>query len=162
VRSSGSRRGTKILGPGAVERPVARCRAGGLDAGSFPRELVIGIEVAVEEVVGPPAVDGVGPVEPLDLGVAAGPELDVVPLRLGKLRRHPLVGGDAVDNAAILEGILAGSIKGSRRNLAVLNAAAGFVVTGKTASIEEGVKLANDLIDRGAAHAKLRTMQDFC
>jgi anthranilate phosphoribosyltransferase len=73
-----------------------------------------------------------------------------------------LVGGDAVDNAAILEGILAGSIKGSRRNLAVLNAAAGFVVTGKTASIEEGVKLANDLIDRGAAHAKLRTMQDFC
>ena len=73
-----------------------------------------------------------------------------------------LVGGDAVDNAAILEGILAGSIKGSRRNLAVLNAAAGFVVTGKTANIEEGMKLANDLIDRGAAHAKLRTMQDFC
>ena len=73
-----------------------------------------------------------------------------------------LVGGDAVDNAAILEGILAGSIKGSRRNLAVLNAAAGFVVTGKAASIEDGVKLANELIDRGAAHVKLRAMQDFC
>ena len=36
---------------------------------SVPRELLVGVEVAVEEVVGPPAVDRVGPVEPLDLGI---------------------------------------------------------------------------------------------
>ena len=72
-----------------------------------------------------------------------------------------LAGGDAVVNADLLEGILAGRIKGPRRDIAVLNAAAGFVITGKAPDIGEGRRMAEDVLDRGAAHAKLKALQDF-
>lgn len=73
-----------------------------------------------------------------------------------------LAGGDAAFNADILEGVLAGRIKGARRDIAVFNAAAGFVITGIATDINAGKALAEDLLDRGAAHAKLRALQDFC
>lgn len=75
---------------------------------------------------------------------------------------NDLIGGDAQTNADMLEGILAGRLKGPRRDIAVFNAAAGFVITGKAADLHAGRKLAEDIIDRGAAHVKLRALADFC
>jgi anthranilate phosphoribosyltransferase len=75
---------------------------------------------------------------------------------------NDLIGGDAQTNADMLEGILAGRLKGPRRDIAVLNAAAGFVITGKAMDLHAGKKLAEDVIDRGAAHVKLRALADFC
>ncbi len=74
---------------------------------------------------------------------------------------NDLIGGDAQMNADMLEGILAGRIKGPRRDIAVLNAAAGFVITGRAADLKAGRAMAEDIIDRGAAHVKLRAWQDF-
>lgn len=73
-----------------------------------------------------------------------------------------LVGGDAQENAETLEGILACRIKGPRRDLAVLNAAAGLVITGKSPDLASGKMLAEELLDRGAAHVRLRALQDWC
>jgi anthranilate phosphoribosyltransferase len=73
-----------------------------------------------------------------------------------------LAGGDAVTNADILENLLAGTLRGPKRDLAVLNAAAGFVITGLAADLAEGREQAEASIDRGAAHAKLRALQDLC
>lgn len=73
-----------------------------------------------------------------------------------------LAGGEATENAEILEGVLAGRIKGAKRDLAVFNAAAGFVITGKAKHLTEGRAMAEDLINRGAAHAKLRAVIDWC
>ncbi len=91
-------------------------------------------------------------------------ELRVDPqaLGFGKAKLEELAGGDAGENAAILEGILAGTIKGAKRDIAVLNAAAGFVITGKATDMPAGKALAEELLQRGAAHAKLRAMQDLC
>ena len=72
-----------------------------------------------------------------------------------------LEGGDAKDNAAILIGIINGSIKGPKRDLVTLNAAAGLVITGKAASLHEGLRLANDAINTGAALAVLERWQKF-
>lgn len=83
------------------------------------------------------------------------------PLGFGKAALQDLVGGDAAENAAILEGVLAGTIKGPKRDIAVFNAAAGFVITGKALDLPAGKALAEDLLNRGAAHAKLRAMQDL-
>jgi anthranilate phosphoribosyltransferase len=80
---------------------------------------------------------------------------------LSSARVEDLAGGDAVTNADLLEGILAGRHTGPRRDIVTYNAAAGFVITGKATDLREGLALANDLIDRGAAHAKLRALQDF-
>ncbi|MBL9129651.1 MAG: anthranilate phosphoribosyltransferase [Verrucomicrobiaceae bacterium] len=89
-------------------------------------------------------------------------KLDPKELGFAKAKIEELVGGDAGENAAILEGVLSGTIKGPKREIAVLNAAAGFVITGVSDDMEAGKSLAEELILRGAAHAKMRAMQDLC
>lgn len=89
-------------------------------------------------------------------------EIDPHALGFAKPKLDDLVGGDAAENANLLEGILAGTIKGPKRDLVVLNAAAGFVITGKAKNLAAGKALAEEIIDRGAAHAKMRAMQDLC
>ena len=87
--------------------------------------------------------------------------IDPKDLGFAKASLEDLVGGDATENALILEGVLAGTIKGAKRDIAVLNAAAGFVITGIAADLMAGKALAEELLERGAAHAKLRAMQDL-
>ncbi|MEI6535342.1 MAG: anthranilate phosphoribosyltransferase, partial [Verrucomicrobiaceae bacterium] len=88
--------------------------------------------------------------------------LDGASLGFARARIGDLIGGDATENAGILEGILSCRVKGPKRDIAVLNAAAGFVITGKAADIGQGRLLAEELLDRGAAHVKLRAMVDWC
>jgi anthranilate phosphoribosyltransferase len=88
--------------------------------------------------------------------------LDPRELGFAKARIEELVGGDAGENAAILEGVLSGTIKGAKRDIVVLNAAAGFVITGVSDDLEAGKSFAEELLLRGAAHAKMRAMQDLC
>ncbi len=90
--------------------------------------------------------------------------MTLAPTDLGfaKAKLADLAGGEAVENADLLEGILEGRIKGAKRDMAVLNAAAGFVITGKASDLAAGKTLAEDLLDRGAAHVKLRAMRDWC
>jgi anthranilate phosphoribosyltransferase len=105
---------------------------------------------------------GMNEVCQLENGRLSETKIDPKALGFGKAKLEDLVGGDATENAAILEGVLAGTLKGAKRDIAVLNAAAGFVITGKAADLEAGKALAEELLSRGAAHAKLRAMQDLC
>jgi anthranilate phosphoribosyltransferase len=66
-----------------------------------------------------------------------------------------LLGGDVATNAAILHGVLSGKIQDARRDVVVLNAGAALVAAGKADDIPEGVVLAREIIDSGAALAKL-------
>jgi len=61
-----------------------------------------------------------------------------------------LRGGDPSENAAIIRSVLEGE-KGPRRDVVLLNAAAGIAVGGKTATIEDAIRLAAESIDSGAA-----------
>lgn len=72
-----------------------------------------------------------------------------------------LAGGDAEENAKILEGILSGSVKGAKRDLAVVNAAAGFIVAGMAVDMADGIAMAREQIDSGRALQKLRALQSF-
>ncbi|GHT41215.1 anthranilate phosphoribosyltransferase [Planctomycetales bacterium] len=69
-----------------------------------------------------------------------------------------LQGGDAMENASILGGILSGKIKGAKRNIVLLNTAAALVCSEKASGIEEGIRKANESIDSGAAWEKLRLL----
>lgn len=71
--------------------------------------------------------------------------------------KSDLVGGDAKENAEITLAILKGE-KGPKRNAVLLNSAAGLYVSGKVDSLEEGVKMAEELIDSGKA---LRQLERF-
>jgi anthranilate phosphoribosyltransferase len=70
-----------------------------------------------------------------------------------------LQGGAAKENAKILTAILSGEDKGPKRDIAVLNAAAAFVVTGLSPGIAEGIQRASEAVDSGAAAEKLRALQ---
>lgn len=79
-------------------------------------------------------------------------EYEVSPEDFG-LRRHPhseLVGGGPEENAAILRSVLSGE-EGARRDAVLLNAAAGLFTAGMVGSIGDGIGMAADAIDSGAA-----------
>ena len=61
------------------------------------------------------------------------------------------------ENAAIARAVLGGE-PGPRRALVVLNAGAALMVAGRAASFEEGVRLAEQTLDSGAA---LQSMESF-
>ena len=71
------------------------------------------------------------------------------PAKLSDLR-----GGDAAFNAAAIRAVLDGE-RGPFRDIVLLNSAAALVVGGKAGSLIEGVELASNSIDSGAARAAL-------
>lgn len=76
---------------------------------------------------------------------------------LPRCTKADLVGGTPAENAAITRAVLSGE-EGARRNAVLLNAGAGFFVAGKAATLADGVELAAQVIDSGAA---LRTLDAF-
>jgi anthranilate phosphoribosyltransferase len=65
-----------------------------------------------------------------------------------------LKGGEATENAAITLEILGGA-KGPKRDVVVMNAAAGLVVTGKARTFKDAAAMAAAAIDSGAAKRAL-------
>ena len=72
-----------------------------------------------------------------------------------KCEKGALTGGTPAENAEITRAILNGEERGPKRQAVCLNAGAALYIAGKATSIEEGVKLAESLIDSGAALKKL-------
>ncbi len=71
-----------------------------------------------------------------------------------------LAGGGPSENAAITLGILKGE-KGPRRDVVLLNAGAALVVAGEAADIKDGIHLAGEAVDSGAAEDKLYQLIQF-
>lgn len=69
--------------------------------------------------------------------------------------KEELAGGTPEENAQITRDILKGREKGPKRQAVCLNAGASLYITGKAKTIEEGVRMAESLIDSGAAVKKL-------
>jgi len=82
--------------------------------------------------------------------------LAIDPAELGVARAAPaqLRGGDAQENAAIVRGILAGEA-GPRRDIVCVNAAAALWVAQAAGDLAEGLRLACESIDSGAARERL-------
>lgn len=81
----------------------------------------------------------------------------VTPEQFGfeRCTKADLAGGTPEENAQITRAILNGE-KGHKRNAVLMNAGAALYVGGKAESMEEGVKLAAELIDSGKAAETLR------
>ena len=84
--------------------------------------------------------------------------LEIAPEDFGLVRgqKAEIVGGTPAENAEITRGILSGKIQGTKRNIVLLNAGAALYIGQKAPDIGEGVKLAAELIDSGAA---MRTLE---
>ena len=71
-----------------------------------------------------------------------------------------LKGGDAKENAVITLEVLKGQV-GPRRDIVLLNAAAGLMAAGKAKDFRDGIRLAGDAIDSGAGMKKLEELKKF-
>ena len=82
---------------------------------------------------------------------------EITPEQFGyeKCEKGALTGGTPAENAEITKAILKGEERGPKRQAVCLNAGVALYIAGKAASMEEGVKLAESLIDNGAALKKL-------
>ena len=87
---------------------------------------------------------------------------EIAPEDFGMKRcsKEDLVGGNPRENAEITLSILNGQ-KGPNRNDVVLNSAAALYVAGKADSIEDGVRLASEIIDSGRAKKQLEKFIEY-
>jgi anthranilate phosphoribosyltransferase len=81
---------------------------------------------------------------PADVGVA-------------KALSSALKGGDAHENAAIIQNVLAGA-RGPARDVVLLNAGAALFVAGVASSVEDGIARGSQALDRGEARRTLERM----
>jgi anthranilate phosphoribosyltransferase len=77
-----------------------------------------------------------------------------------RCEKSDLQGGDPCENAEILRRILQGE-KGPKRNAAVLNAGAALYIAGKYPSIEDAVKVTDEMVESGKALEKLEEFIRF-
>ena len=73
---------------------------------------------------------------------------------------HALAGGDAQQNARLIESLLQGE-PGPRRDVVLLNAAAALVIAGRAVDFAGGVRCAADAIDSGAGLRLLAQLRQF-
>ncbi|CAG0958648.1 partial anthranilate phosphoribosyltransferase, partial [Anaerolineae bacterium] len=66
-----------------------------------------------------------------------------------------LLGGDAQENGIILRGVLSREIQDARRDVVLLNAGAALVAGGLVETVADGIALATEVLDSGAALDKL-------
>ncbi|HEY6213854.1 MAG TPA: anthranilate phosphoribosyltransferase [Vicinamibacterales bacterium] len=76
---------------------------------------------------------------------------------LPKAPAGALLGGDAHENARIIEGILNG-VRGPARDVVLMNAGAALFIAGAAATIEDGIMQASRAIDRGDARKALQQL----
>lgn len=113
------------------------------------------------------AVDEVslmGPTWICKSGISQNPENeDITPDQFGlsMVDVIDLQGGDAHENARILEAILSGAETGPKRDMVLLNAAAAITCAGLTAQISDGLEIARQTIMDGSAIEKLRLLQRY-
>ena len=72
-----------------------------------------------------------------------------------------LLGDDAPTNAAILRGVLGGTVDGPKRDVVLLNAGAALLVAGKAGDLQAGIALSRESIDSRAALQRLDALVEF-
>jgi anthranilate phosphoribosyltransferase len=85
-------------------------------------------------------------------------DFDVTPATIGMLR-----GGDVQENAVILKAVLQGKGTQAQQDAVALNASLALQVGGAIAFLDhaEGIKIAKDILESGAAWTKLEQLVEF-
>ena len=112
--------------------------------GSGMDEIALHDETTVAEVRGETVEEY--SIEPSDLG-------------LDRYDVEAVSGGTPAENAAAVDGIVAGEIEGAKREVVLANAGAAIYVADRADSLEAGVERAREAIESGAAARTLDTLR---
>ncbi len=72
-----------------------------------------------------------------------------------------LKGGSPSENAIVMRKLLSGKLDGHLKNIVVLNAAAAILAADKCENWEDGLKMAGNSLESGAANEKLNKLIDY-
>ncbi|CAM3394885.1 anthranilate phosphoribosyltransferase [Marinicrinis lubricantis] len=117
------------------------------------RALVVASHDGLDEI----SISAPTQITELDEGTISTYQIDPEKLGLRTYSLQEVVGGDAAENAEIIRSIFKGA-QGAYRDVVLANAGACFYVTGRSASLQEGVKHAASVIDTGLAMEKLEQL----
>jgi anthranilate synthase/phosphoribosyltransferase len=169
-REIGIRTVFNILGPLTNPAGAKRQLLGVYDARLAPVMAEVAGRLGAERVLvvnGHPGMDevsGSGPTTVAEFDAEAGGvrTYQVTPESVGLARGTlaDIAGGDAAENAEIVRAILGGE-SGPRRDVVLLNAAAGLLAAGRAADLAEGVAMARESIDSGRALASLDALGEL-
>ena len=81
-------------------------------------------------------------------------------LGLARASLDDLRGGDARQNAGLLEDVLRGGELGARREIIALNAACALVVAGVSGDLAAALERSREALDDGSAHAALKRLRE--
>jgi anthranilate phosphoribosyltransferase len=87
-------------------------------------------------------------------------EIDGLELGLARCDPDELRGGSPAENAAAIRSVFEGEA-GGRRSAILLNAAGAIAAAGQGADLREGLELAREAVDSGAAAARLEALVEF-
>jgi anthranilate phosphoribosyltransferase len=103
-------------------------------------------------------LDGSGVAYDVSSGGVRKRRIDAATLGFAPVASSELRGGDAAENAAIIESVLSGE-HGPRRDVVLLNAGAALLVGGRVPTLRHGVALAASTIDSGRTGALLEQLR---
>ncbi len=167
-RELGTRTIFNVLGP--LTNPAgARAGVFGVYAADVARTVADALAVLDSRrafvVHGAHGVDELSPAGPnlvFEVVEGAVDERVIDPVEMGIPRCEPaeLAGGTPEDNARVAREVLAGAA-GARRDAVVLNAAGAIAAAGHAHDLAEGLDVAREAIDSGAAAARLAELAAF-
>jgi anthranilate phosphoribosyltransferase len=94
-------------------------------------------------------------------GVVRQREIDPLDLGVARCAPEDLRGGTPVENAAAIRAILAGDERGARRDAILLTAAGAIAAGGHADDLGDGLELARETLDSGAAAERLDALVAF-
>jgi anthranilate phosphoribosyltransferase len=141
---------------GAPSEAAAELMAGALAALGLKRGFVVHGHDGLDEIT----ITGPTSAWEIREGFVERRTLEPADFGIQTARPEDLRGGDKFRNLEIATAILSG-IRGPQRDIVLVNAAAALVAAGEAPTFREGVALAAESIDRGAARRKVEELAGF-
>ena len=168
-RALGVRTVFNLLGPltNPAEPPFSLIGAYSVEAAKLMADTLAGMAIERVFVIhGEPGWDEATPVGPFELydvrpGSVHHEVRDAATLGMARCTPQQLAGGDATHNAAGLRAVFEGRDRGPHRDAIVLNTALALEVTGAVPTAADGVRAAQESIDRGDAARLLQRLAEF-
>ena len=129
---------SRVMSTMGVKRAMVVCGCDGMD------EITVTGKTYVNEIKDGQIIEY--EIDPKDYGIEYA-------------RPEDIIGGDGKENAEIARKIFAGE-KGAKRDIVVLNSAAGIYIGGKAESYKEAVEIAKNTIDSGKVIEKVQQLVD--
>jgi anthranilate phosphoribosyltransferase len=141
---------------GLYDRGKTELIAGVLKALGLKRAMVVSSLDGMDEI----SISAPTRVSELKDGEIVTYEMTPDDLGLRAASIEDVSGGDPETNAELIRRVFRGE-RGARRDIVLANAGACFYLAGRCSTLQEGVKLAADIIDSQRAEEKLRQLIEF-